>query len=268
MAVAAPVGAGLRSGPSGRCRPPDALRHGWRNGEVAPGRCRDGSVFMSESRRSAACANELHGRCPHLMTLRLTGGFLCRCPCHSTCPVSRGDDAAFDAWWDACICPGSGWQRDKGRQPWPGGRPPSVPELARQLRAQEAALARARARLAGQAQGLPAHEVRQLLEDELRAQGAGLPAESVLDREAGRIQRAVPPGAGLLRTVRSLASQYRQVRSSARQLQSEAGKAQTLHGPHGEPPYFTFDTDYSLLTARCRRHRRSGGARAARLPGR
>lgn len=215
---------------------------------------------MSESRRSAACANELHARCPHLMHLKLTGGALCRCACHYSsysCPVSGPDTAELGAWWDDCTCPGSDRQRAEGRRRWHQDRPPTPYEVEQQLRAQEAALSRARSALLSRAQGLPADAVRQLLVEELRTQGAEPMADSVLDREVariqatGRMQRAVPPrGAGPWSVVRSLASLYSEKRSIDRQWQSALRPRQTLLGPHGEQPYVTFDTDYSLPMVR------------------
>ena len=204
---------------------------------------------MSESRRSAACANELHPQCPHLMNLRLPGGLLCRCGCHVPCPVSGEDTASLDAWWDACICPGSGWQRDKGRQRWHSDRPPAMFELEHQLRARKSALARARAALAGKVEGVSAAGVRRMLVEELRAQGAELPADSVLDWEVKKIQSAPPPNAGLLRTARSLLLAHREARSGGNQLRSAVREARTLRGPHNEEPYVTMDTDYSLPAA-------------------
>ena len=119
-------------------------------------------------------------------------------------------------------------------------------EAEQQLRAEEAALARARAALVTRASGLPLGTVQQMLVDELRSQGTALPADSVLDREAGRIQRAVPPGAGPLSAARGLARMYRHMRAAERDLRSAVQQAHTLLGPHGEQPYVTFDSDHSL----------------------
>jgi hypothetical protein len=212
---------------------------------------------MTESRRSAACANELHARCPHPMHLRLTGGALCRCACHSSCPVSGPDAAGLGAWRDACTCPGSVAQRAEARRRWHSDRPPTMAEVEQRLLDQDAALSRARDALAARPRGLPADEVRQLLVQELRAQGAEPPPDSVLDRAVASIQRAemmrgaMPaPGAGILSVARSLAFLHRAKRSADQQMRSAMKPAytQTLRGPHGEQPYVTFDTDYSLPT--------------------
>jgi hypothetical protein len=119
-------------------------------------------------------------------------------------------------------------------------------EAVQQLQAQEAALARARAALVTRASGLPPGTVRQMLVNELRNQGIALPADSILDREAGRIQRAVPPGAGLSSVARMLARTYRQKRSAERDLRSAAQQAHDMRGPLGEQPYVIFDSDHSL----------------------
>lgn len=131
---------------------------------------------------------------------------------------------------------------------WHQDRPPTMYEAEQQLREQEAALARARAALVTRANGLPPDTVRQLLVNELRNQGAALPADSVLDREVGRIQRTVPPGAGLSSIARTLARIYRQKRSLERDLRSAAHQAHSLQGPRGEQPYVIFDSDHSLPT--------------------
>ncbi len=201
---------------------------------------------MSESRRSAACANELHMQCPHLMQLRLTGGTLCRCTCHFSCPVSGPDAVELGVWWDGCTCPGSGQRRAEGRRRWRRDRPPTMYELDQQLRERYAALSRAKEAIVTRARGLPANTIRQLLVEELRAQGAEVPDDFVLDLEVSDIQSAVPPGAGLWPTVRALVSSYREMRSAERRWRSAQTHAQLLQGPHGEQPYVTFDTDYSL----------------------
>jgi hypothetical protein len=121
-------------------------------------------------------------------------------------------------------------------------------EAEQRLRAQEAALARARAALVTRASGLPLGTIRQMLVDELRGRGAAVPAGSVLDREAGRIQRAAPPGTGPLSAARVLARMYRAKRAAERDLQSAMQQAHTLLGPHGEQPYVIFDMDHSLPT--------------------
>lgn len=201
---------------------------------------------MTESRRSAACANEQHTLCPHLMYLRLTGSELCRCACHISCPASGADTAELGAWWDVCTCPGAEHQRAEGRRRWGRDRPPTMYEAEQQLRTREIALSRARATLAANAKGLPADAVRQLLVEELRAQGAALPPESVLEREVGRIQRTAPPGAGLSSIARALASSFLQKRSVEREFRSPVKRPHTLQGPHGEPPYVMFNSDHSL----------------------
>ena len=129
---------------------------------------------------------------------------------------------------------------------WHQDRPPTMYEAEQQLRAQEAALARARAALVTSASGLPPDRVRQMLVNELRNQGTALPADSVLDREVGRIQRTVPPGAGLSSIARMLARAYGQKRSVERDLRSAAQQAHSMQGPHGEQPYVIFDSDHSL----------------------
>lgn len=208
---------------------------------------------MSESRRSAACANEVHARCPHLMGLRLTGADLCRCPCHASCPVSGPDAADLGHWWDACTCPGSDPQRAEGRRTWNQDRPPTMSELEQRKRKRDAELSRAMAAVQPRATGLPASAVRQLLIDQLRSQGSDVPPEDLLDFEVMRIQHPLPPlpspGAGLFASARALASAYRQHRSVARQFRSAmTTERETLAGPHGEQPYIPsfFDPDESL----------------------
>lgn len=124
---------------------------------------------MSESRRSAAFANGLHARCPHLIQLRLTNVDLCRCSCHVPCPVSGPDAVILDRWWDACTCPGSDRQRAERRIKWKQDRPPTVAERERRQRAWDDELSQASAAVFSQAKGQPAGVIRQLLIDPVAA---------------------------------------------------------------------------------------------------
>lgn len=187
------------------------------------------------------------------MSLRLTGADLCRCPCHASCPVSGPDRADLGHWWDACTCPGSDGQRAESRRQWNQDRPPTMSDLEERKRRRDAELSRARAAVQPRAAGLPASAIRQLLIDQLRSQGSGVPPEDLLDFEVMRIQHPLPPlpppGTGLFASARALASAYRQHRFVAREFGSAMTKeGETLAGPHGEKPYIPsfFDTDDSL----------------------
>lgn len=201
---------------------------------------------MSESTRSAACANELHARCPHLIQLRLTNVDLCRCSCHTSCPVSGPDAIFLDRWWGACTCPGSDRQRAEGRIKWNQDRPPTMAEREQRQRTQDDELARASTAVFFQAKGQPASVIRQLLIDQLRSQGSEVPPDGVLDMKVKCIQHSIPPipppSAGLFASARALVSAYRQHRSVIAEMRSEMQSAQqeTLEGPHGEVPYVSF----------------------------
>ena len=204
---------------------------------------------MTETRRSAACANEFHVACPHLMHLRqLTSAPLCRCACHSACPVSGGDTAPLHDWWDRCVCPGSEQLRAEGRRKWGRDRPPSLGELQQQVHAEEDAFRRARIAVAGRASGLPVASIRQLLIEQLTTQGIDLPSDDVLDRQVSRIQATVPPGATIREGILAVARAYRNKRAVDREMRSSLQHPQMLSGPRGEEPYVVL-ADRSLPMA-------------------
>jgi hypothetical protein len=204
---------------------------------------------MTETRRSAACANGVHVACPHLMHLRQLSTIpLCRCACHSACPVSGGDTAPLHDWWDRCVCPGSEQLRAEGRRRWGRDRPPSLGEVQEQVQAEQDILRRARAAVASKASGLPAASIRQLLIEQLIAQGCDLPSDDVLDRQVTRIQATVPSGATLREGILAVARAYRNKRNSDRELRSSLQHPQMLSGPNGEEPYLVL-ADRSLPMA-------------------
>src|SRR5690348_11052271 len=67
-----------------------------------------------------ACVAGAHGACPHMQDhgggfnprrLRMEfGALLCRCTCHSACPViaaGRRMTVPWNVWYRSCTCPGS-----------------------------------------------------------------------------------------------------------------------------------------------------------------
>jgi hypothetical protein len=204
---------------------------------------------MTETRRSAACANGVHVASPHLMHLRqLSIVPLCRCACHSACPVSGGDNALLHDWWDRCVCPGSEQLRAEGRRRWDRDRPPSLGEVQQQVQAEQDVLRRARAAVVSQASGLPAASIRQLLIEQLITQGSDLPSDDVLDWQVSRIQATMPPGATLREGILAVARAYRNKRAADRELRSSLQHPQMLSGPRGEEPYLVL-ADRSLPMA-------------------
>jgi hypothetical protein len=86
-----------------------------------PGRRSD----WQETFRAPYCARDTHDPCPHLFSL---GGFhlrrprsqssaiLCRCSCHSSCPVTPAAGQATlsaKAWHSSCTCPSADLTRQR-----------------------------------------------------------------------------------------------------------------------------------------------------------
>ncbi len=140
--------------------------------------------------RSQACISGRHDHCPHLCGLGAglnprrirfeSGAMLCKCTCHSSCPVTGNRMAVpFRTWRESCSCAGA--EQERSRQAQAGTEFPDFREyLARghhdaQLRRE--AFQAARAKAAGRSR----EEIRDLYESELRARGMRIPSEDALD---------------------------------------------------------------------------------------
>lgn len=204
---------------------------------------------MSGSRRSAACAINHHSFCPHAAGLRLLGEALCRCECHSGCPLAGADSVQLSIWWNSCYCAGSEALRSEGRRRWRSDRPPDPAELWRKEREQEQIRAAVRESIVARSAGLSRQALRQAFVDELLSRGEEIPPESVLDLEVDRIEMAIPPDAGVFAVAKGFIRSLALVRAAARDLAKARGESRELRGPRGEPPYVVMaDLSLPLLT--------------------
>src|SRR5215475_7432633 len=144
--------------------------------------------------RALACAREAHDDCPHLFGIRISGAFnprvlhlglgatMCRCSCHSTCPVAPGGKqmtVPWKVWWASCTCPGADQARrrmeDAGVE---FADPGELWEKAkRDSAARNEAFRSARDRAAGRSRD----EVREIYLAELRSRGLPMPSFDVVD---------------------------------------------------------------------------------------
>jgi hypothetical protein len=151
-----------------------------------------------------ACLEGMHEECGHwhgsrgafnYRRLRREGfTILCRCDCHSSCPVTNGKSTVGDqAWRQSCTCPGAEAMRrmldEFGtlpfgirdfREMWAGSR--------NELQSRREAFKAAQASAAGKDR----EQLKDLYVAELRARGLKIPDDEVLDaaieahmREAG-----------------------------------------------------------------------------------
>lgn len=146
----------------------------------------------SDSRdRSRACTRGDHRECGHL-SMALRGRTsprrlqstiaLCRCSCHSACPLADRMPVSLVVWQQLCACPGAEQQRawkDDPNEPWPGfkeAREKTQRESRESNEAKRQAFQAARDAAAGKTRD----EVRDLYIAELRARGQEVPPEPFL----------------------------------------------------------------------------------------
>jgi hypothetical protein len=139
---------------------------------------------FDNDRRSAAC---VHDDCPH--KIGSVGGFnprrvrlefgaeLCRCGCHSSCPVTSERRMAVPvrAWREKCTCPGAEDERVREDRIKAG-----TPDYIREYRA---AFDAVRVRAAGMSR----EQIRDLYEAELDARGLEIPMGEMLDADVDAI---------------------------------------------------------------------------------
>jgi hypothetical protein len=147
---------------------------------------------FERSLRSPACGDGTHDDCPHKCgygggpnprRLRLESGLvLCKCECHSSCPVT-GNRAAVpeEEWRESCTCPGAE-EELAGRDLADGSS-----------RGYIEALGAARARAAGMSRD----EIKDVYEAELHSRGLELPAQPVMDACVDAMASYCGRGAGL-----------------------------------------------------------------------
>lgn len=168
---------------------------------------------FERAHRTPACVRGAHDDCPHLYgfggglnprRLRLEfGAGLCKCECHSSCPVtSRRVTVQVQTWRQSCSCPGAAAERarqDEAGEEFPDFREEMAKsQRATQLRREAAEAVRARAA------GKSREELKDLYTAELRSRGLKIPPEEILDANIDAITGNYLPTFRLLG--RSLAS--------------------------------------------------------------
>jgi hypothetical protein len=139
-----------------------------------------------------ACKQAAHDDCPHVYgggggfnprRLRLEfGEYLCRCPCHASCPVQYETNrltVSPKTWQTSCTCPGAEQVRrgmDEAGVEFPDfGEMQEEARRRRQLRKEAFQATQARAT------GKSRAEIREIYVAELRARDLKIPAETILE---------------------------------------------------------------------------------------
>lgn len=172
---------------------------------------------FEQAHRTPACAGGAHDNCPHLYgfgvsmnprRLRLEhGAGLCKCDCHSSCPVtSTRITTTPQTWRQSCTCPGA--QAERIRNDQAGVQFPDLDELKQQLAtAQQESLAHQdafRVTRAGAA-GKSREQVRDVYIAELRSRGLEIPRQEILDAHVDALTGNYLTGIRLLgRSIASL----------------------------------------------------------------
>jgi hypothetical protein len=196
-------------------------------------------------RRSYDCSLDVHRDCAH--RIGLGGGFnpsrrrlefgevLCRCSCHSACPLAGQDNVSPRDWSDSCSCPGA--EREREAEARRGGRPPEFGEILRARREnrqrRHEAINAVRSRSAGRSR----QEIRQVLVGELHSRKLDIPTDQVLDSIVDSI--AHPPGP--LNSVRLIPDAVRMVTAAGgetRRLLKLFKGVERVRDPSGGDPYF------------------------------
>jgi len=162
---------------------------------------------FERAHRTPACLRGAHDDCPHLYgfggglnprRLRLEfGAGLCKCECHSSCPVTcRRVTVQAQTWRQSCSCPGAAAERarqDEAGEEFPDFREEMAKyQRASQLRREAAEAVRARAA------GKSREELKDLYIAELRSRGLNIPREEILDANIDAITGNYLPAFRLL----------------------------------------------------------------------
>lgn len=141
--------------------------------------------------RTPACIRSAHGDCAHLMygvggglnprRLRLeVGAGVCKCECHSSCPVtSNRITVSAQAWRESCICPGA--EAERIRHDQAGIEFPDFDELRARSRQEHQSSREAFQAVRARAAGKSREEVKALYIAELRSRDLDIPQGEVLD---------------------------------------------------------------------------------------
>lgn len=168
----------------------------------------DSSTEHDQIPRTLTCARDAHRECPHFggmggglnpRRLRLEfGTALCRCSCHSICPLGGTSRwfVPFKVWRDSCTCPGA--DRTRQRMAETGTEPPSLDEMRerqqRDSKARKEAFQAARRAATGKSRD----EIRELYVAELRSRGLEPPGEPFLSAAVEHIAGNPVPAARLV----------------------------------------------------------------------
>lgn len=146
--------------------------------------------------RSQPCIRGEHDECPHLCgfgggfipwRLRFEfGAVLCKCECHSSCPIA-GPQAAIPerTWRESCTCIGAEQERRKLADA--GVELPDFKEHMEQSRQRSQTRRQAFEAARSNAAGKTREEIRDLYEAELRARGLEIPPDEILDAHVDAI---------------------------------------------------------------------------------
>jgi hypothetical protein len=146
--------------------------------------------------RSLACLRDRHDDCPHLCGVggglnprrfRFEFGVMvCKCACHSSCPISGSRLAVPERTWrETCTCPGADPERT--RRAWARTEMPEFREFMAQSEQRSHARKEAFDAAQANAAGKSREQIRELYEAELRARGLKIPPEALLDAQVDAI---------------------------------------------------------------------------------
>lgn len=158
--------------------------------------------------RAPECAREVHDRCPHLFSiggfnlLRIRpqpGAIMCRCSCHSSCPVTPASGqgrVSAKVWYSSCICPGADLTRQ--RMDEAGAEILDSDELWEKAKSDTQMRSEAFRAAHDGAAGRSREEVRDIYVAELRSRGLAMPSDSALDAAVESIMGNPLPSARLM----------------------------------------------------------------------
>jgi hypothetical protein len=167
-----------------------------------------------ETFRAPSCTRDTHNRCPHLFSSGFNllpirpqpGAIMCRCSCHSNCPVapaSRQMRVSAKAWYTSCTCPGADLTRQ--RMDEAGAEVLDSDELWEKAKRDVQMRSEAFRAAQDRGEGRGREEIREIYMAELRSRGLPMPSDSALEAAVERITGDSLPsaremGEGLIET--------------------------------------------------------------------
>jgi hypothetical protein len=126
-----------------------------------------------------------------------SGAVLCKCECHSSCPVTGPPSAIPQRTWrESCTCPGA--EQERQRRAAAGPEFPDFHEYLAQSRQRSQARREAFDAAKAKAAGKNREQIRDLYTAELRARGLKIPPDEILDAEVDAISGDYRPIARLM----------------------------------------------------------------------